>query len=372
MRFKTTGFDASRLTALMKERGIATILLATPENVLYTTGYPCVPSSGNPILSALGNQFPFFSFIGADGVVTLFCWVGAVLGGVEFAVDRTEVYLDRAGAIEALKNFIAASNLGGKTVGIESACPWFAARLIEETARPGRMEVIDDLMLSLRLVKSAEEIEMIKRSTAIAEATFTELTGIVRPGISRPLVIQEAKQRMIKNGATGIGHTTISFGGSNPEVSIEEVLGNDSLVAIDIGARYYGWASDIRRHVYTGAVPEELSRLHSTMCGIVDEIGAMLVPGATGPALHDAATALYQKNGIDPFVITVGHSIGLETEEQWLYRGSDLALAPGMVINVELYTNYREGVEVGDEETYLITSAAPVRLTTLPRGIIPV
>ncbi len=371
-RFRTTGFDRSRFTALMKDRGIDAILLSTPENVLYTTGYPCVPSGGNPILFALQNQFPFFCFIEADGRVTLFCWVGAILGGVEFAVDRTEVYLDCAGAIEVLKNFIAASNLAGKTVGVESACPWFAVRLIEETARPKSISVIDDIIGSQRLIKSAEEIEMIKQSTAVAEATFTELAGIIRPGISRPQLIQEAKYRMIKNGATGIGHTTISFGTSNPEVSIEEILDRESLVAIDIGARYYGWASDIRRHVYTGAVPDDLSRLHATMCGIVDEIGAMLVPGATGARLHDSAVALYQKNGLDPFVITVGHSIGLETEERWLYRGSDLTLAPGMVINVELYTNYREGVEVGDEETYLITERAPMRLTALPREILPV
>ena len=59
-RFQTTGFDRSRLAALMKDRGIDAILLSTPENVLYTTGYPCVPSSGNPILYALQNQFPFF------------------------------------------------------------------------------------------------------------------------------------------------------------------------------------------------------------------------------------------------------------------------------------------------------------------------
>jgi Xaa-Pro aminopeptidase len=291
---------------------------------------------------------------------------------VEFAVDHTEVYLDRPGAIEVLKNFLSGRRLEGRVVGVESACPWFAVRLIEEAARPGRIEPIDDIIGSQRLIKSAQEIEMIKKSTAIAEAAFTELVGIVKPGISRPRLIQEAKYRMIKNGATGVGHTTISFGTSNPEVSIEEALETDKLVAVDIGARYYGWSSDIRRHVYTGTVPDDLTRLHSTMCGIVDEIGTMLVPGATGPRLHDAAVALYQKNGLDPFVITVGHSIGLETEEQWLYRGSDLTLAAGMVVNVELYTGYGQGVEVGDEETYLITDAAPVRLTELAREIIPV
>jgi Xaa-Pro aminopeptidase len=371
-KFQTIGFDRSRLIALMKQRNIDAIILSTPENVLYTTGYPCMPSSGNPILYALKNQFPFFSLIEADGRVTLMAWIGAILGGVEFAVDHVEAYLDLKGATEALRNLIAGRALGEKNIGLESTCPYFAARLIEGDARPKALTVIDDVMLSLRIVKSPEEIEMIKKSTAVAEATVRELMTIIRPGISRPELIQEAKYRMIRNGATGIGHATISFGTSNPEVSIDETLEKDRLVAIDIGASFHGYASDIRRHVYTGVVPRELSRLHTTMCGIVDEIGAMLVSGTAAEELHTAAVALYEKNGLSPFIINVGHSIGLATEEVWLSGGTDLILEPGMVVNIELYTTYEEGVEVGDEETYLITDSAPVRLTGLERQIISV
>jgi Xaa-Pro aminopeptidase len=371
-KFYTVGFDKSRLLALMKEKGIDAILLTTPESVSYTTGYPCMPAGGNPILFALRNQFPFFSLIEAGGRVTLFCWIGAILGGVEFAADHVEVYLDRAGALDVLRKFLVGLNLAGKRVGVESACPWFAVRIVEEAGPPKDIVVIDDVMLSLRVVKSPEEIEMIRKSTAIAEATFKELVPVVRPGITRPDLIREAKYRMIKNGATGIGHTTISFGTSNPEVSIDEVLEKEKLVAIDIGASLHGYASDIRRHVYTGSVPDRLGRLHSTMCEIVEEVGSMLVPGTTARELHAAALALYEKNGISPFIVNVGHSIGLQTEEVWIYNGTDLTLQPGMVINIELYTTYEEGVEVGDEETYLVADTAPVQLTTLGREIISV
>jgi len=44
-KFQTIGFDRSRLIALMKQRNIDAIILSTPENVLYTTGYPCISIS---------------------------------------------------------------------------------------------------------------------------------------------------------------------------------------------------------------------------------------------------------------------------------------------------------------------------------------
>ena len=63
--FKPIGLDRSRLSTLMKRKKYGQgYYLSSPENVFYTTGYPCLPGSGNPIIYALRNQLPFFSFIG--------------------------------------------------------------------------------------------------------------------------------------------------------------------------------------------------------------------------------------------------------------------------------------------------------------------
>ena len=73
-----------------------------------------------------------------------------------------------------------------------------------------------------------------------------------------------------------------------------------------------------------------------------------------------------------PLIVTAGHSIGLMTEESWLYNGSDLVLNPDMVINIELYYSYEEGMEIGDEETYIITETVPKKITVLPVEIVSV
>lgn len=372
-KFETIGFYKETLLKKMKEKDIDAVLLTTPENVMYTTGYPCLPGSGNPILFALRNQFPFVSFIEPDGSVTLGCWIGAVLGDVQFGCDHMEIWADRSGAQITLKNIFSVKCLSGKTIGIESRMPVYMRDIILQTAKDVKFEYIDDVMDSLRLIKSEYELDMIIKATMIAEATLKELIAeVVRPGITRPELIQEAKWRMIRNGATGVGHVTISFGTSNPEVSINETLGEGQLVAIDLGASYYGYLSDIRRHAFTGEVPEALSALNKKMVDIVDEVSKYLVPGTTAREIYDQAVKIYEREGLIPLIVTAGHSIGLMTEEAWLYGGSDFELSPDMVINIELYYNFAEGVEIGDEETYIVTETVPRRITALPTEIISV
>jgi Xaa-Pro aminopeptidase len=354
----------------MAEMGVQAVLLSSPENVFYTTGYPALPGAGNPILYALRNQFPFFSFIEQDGKITLLAWIGALLGGVEFAVDHVEMFADKLGGALTLKNFFNGKNLVGKRLGIEASCPYDICRMVEENAKPAGFVVIDTLMDDLRAVKSKQEIEVMRKCTQIVEATVKELMEIVKPGIRRPDLMREAKYRMLKNGADGVSHVTISFGASNPEVEIDEELEKDSLVILDIGASYQGYVSDIRRHVYTGKVPEGLIELHATMCDIVDTVSYACVPGKTARELYDLTVKLYEQNGLIPLIVNIGHTMGIQTEEIWLTNTIDLILQPGMVINLELYSTYEPtDVYIGDEETYLITERGAVQLTSLPRQI---
>jgi Xaa-Pro aminopeptidase len=96
------------------------------------------------------------------------------------------------------------------------------------------------------------------------------------------------------------------------------------------------------------------------------------VPDATAKEIYDLAVKIYEREGLIPLIVTAGHSIGLMTEEAWLYGGSDFELSPDMVINIELYYNYAEGMEIGDEETYIVTETLPKKITVLPVEIISV
>jgi len=255
--FIPVGLDRSRLVALIQNRKLDGLFLSSPENVFYTTGYPCLPSSGNPIIHALRNQNPYFAFAGRDGEIILLCWGPATLG-IDYGADDARMSFTSQMAADDLVALIEEKLKPGCTIGVESTFPYYALRLLEEHARPANIQVVDDLLLQLRLIKSPAEIELIRKSTEIIDRTLMELAQNLRLGMGRLELIREAKSRMLNNGADGVDHITAAFGMANPEVALDEMLERNQIVTLDLGAIYHGYVSDNRRLVYTGKVPEAL------------------------------------------------------------------------------------------------------------------
>lgn len=366
---RPVGLDRARLFRLMHERGLDALLLSSPENVFYTTGYPALPASGNPIVYALRNQLPFFSFAGADGRITLLCWGGAWLG-LEYEVDDVRPFFMREMADEVLAELVDEQLAAGGRVGVESTLPDAVGRLIRQRAPAAELVVADDLLATLRLVKTPAEVERIRASTHIIDQTVMELVPVLRLGMGRLELIREAKYRLLKNGADGVDHVTIAFGAANPEVALDEPLKEDQIVTLDLGAVHRGYVSDNRRLVFTGEVPPGLRELHTSLCRVVAALGAALKPGRTFAGLHALAVELFAEAGLDPLFIHAGHSVGLQVDERWILGDDETVLEPGMVLNVELYAPSDDGVLVGDEETFVVTAGEPELLGTLPADII--
>src|SRR5512136_1145828 len=102
--FLPAGFDRARLVSLMQARKLDGVFFSSPENVFYTTGYPCLPGSGNPIIYALRNQLPFFSFAGSDGSLSLLCWAQASMG-IEYGTEDVRSFFTYDMAIGEITSF---------------------------------------------------------------------------------------------------------------------------------------------------------------------------------------------------------------------------------------------------------------------------
>jgi len=370
-RFHPVGFDKGKMLVQMRQHDLSGILLTSPENVFYTTGYTALPSSGNPILYTLRNRLPFFSYVDGDGQVTLLCW-GFSAMGVDFGADELIGFNDYAGAVQSVGDLLRRKLSAGGGLGIESTCPYYVLNLIDETLQPRpALTVADNLLARLRLIKSEAEIELLKKSTEIIEQTVSELYNVLYLGMSRIDLTREAKYRMIKNGATGISHITFSFAQANPEVAIGEKLEPGRLATLDLGGIYEGYCSDNRRYAYAGPIPDSLNERYSVMVNIVDEVGNMLKPGTTYAQVFQRAVDLYEEHNISLLgrFNHVGHNIGLETEEQWIDDDPDSSIEQGMVINIELYSMAETGEMIGNEETCVVEAAGPVRISVLPREI---
>jgi Xaa-Pro aminopeptidase len=369
-KFEPFGFDKGKLIRVMKEQGIDGILLSSPENVYYTTRYTGLPSNGNPILYSLKNIYPYFVYINTEGKVTLICW-GYSTFGVQFGANEIKGFGSYQEALKVLETFLKKASGPNATLGIESTCPYFATQIIQTRVQPGKLIVIDSILAKLRLIKSAREVELVRKSVEIIEKTLTELYDEIRVGMSRLDLMQNAKYRLFKNGATGISHLTFSFGKANPEVAIGEILEKNALVTLDLGGNYLGYISDNRRYAFTGEVPQALKEHYNLMVEVVDSVGKKLVPGTSYADVFRHAIDLYDQHHIQGagYINHVGHNIGLQTEEEWLTNDPDLKVETGMVINIELYSPAPTGHHIGDEETFLIEEQGPRRISMLPTEI---
>jgi Xaa-Pro dipeptidase len=362
------GFDRVRAVAAMRDHGLDAVLLTSPENVFYVSGYASLPSSGNPILYTLRSRLPNFVIVTNDGHVTLLCW-GFSAEGVEFGIDELRGFNDFAGGLRLLEAEL--DRFGREAVvGVESTCPLYVSRLAEKRW-PGRVADADPVMAELRLIKTPAEMELIRQSTSIIESTVDGLYGEIELGMSRLDVMRLARRQMVELGATGFSHLTFSFGRANPEIAIDEPLEPQTLVTLDLGAIYQGYCSDNRRYAFSGPLPDAIVERYRTMVSIVDQVGGLLVPGTSYADIFRAALDLHREHEVAPLArfTHVGHNIGLETEEEWLDDDPTKTVKAGMAINIELYTHASTGEQIGDEETYLVGASTPERISVLPREI---
>jgi Xaa-Pro aminopeptidase len=369
--FMPPGFSPesrSDLAHTIAEAGLSALLLTSPENTHYTTGYPTLPGSGNPILYTLRKILPPFAIVTRDGEVILGCW-GFSAEGLRFGADRLVGFDSYEGAREAIRSTVLEVTGRQGRLGVETTCPLFIVDDLRQTdTLHSEPEMVGPWVEKLRLIKSPREVEIMRRATAISERALADVLDLVAVGFSRPRLVQEAKERLMRYGATGVSHITMSFG-ANPEVVVEEALASGALATIDVGGIVDGYCSDVRRYAFAGQPSAELVEAHSAMVEIVGAIGDALAPGTSYAELFESATRLVTRAGLNVKFNHVGHNIGLETEEEWLTDDPALGVKSGMVIAIELYARTSEGFRVGDEETYLIGPGGPERISDLPREL---
>ncbi len=353
----------------MAEHGVGAVLVSLPENVYYTTGYPCITGTGNPILFNLRNRLPAFACIGSDGAPALLCWAFSTYG-VTFGAERVVGYEDLDTAVSSVRQVVSEQLSAGEKLGIESTCPHYVLEaLAEDGIGSERLVVVDSLLRSLRLIKSPRELEVLEKSLEIAESCVDELFSVLTVGSSRLALINEAKRYLFERGVDGISHITISFGTENPEIAIDETLAENKLITLDVGAMVGGYCSDNRRYGFSGEIPEQISHLYESMVGVVDSIGAVLKPGTPYSDLFAYGKKLLIDSNITghEWLNHVGHSIGLEIEEDWIDDRAGPRIEEGMVVAIELYTITDELVPIGNEETYHVTGTGVRRMSMLPR-----
>ena len=365
------GYEQRKCDRLMEQRSLSGLVVTSNENVFYTTGLPVTRGQVNPILFGLSNQFPHYAVIRPGAKPALVTWGGA-LPGHEFWVDDIRSAFVPGGTTEEAVGLLTESFKGPARLGIESSAPFGFVEKVKKALPQAELVVADEVFDDLRVVKSAAEIFMMKRSLDITERTVETVEQEMTSTITTHQLIKRAEVLLHEFGAHGVDHATMALGTANPEIPDDVPAKSGDLAVLDIGAILNGYVSDSRRLAIIGSLPADARELNEKMASIVVQTGMAARKGMTFAGLCDVADAKHAEQKLDPMFISVGHTIGIQTEEQWITRDSQRKFEERMVFNIEIYSRTESNLFIGTEDTFVVRAQGVEQLTRLPHEIFEV
>src|SRR5690625_957649 len=228
---------------------------------------------------------------------------------------------------------------------------------------------ISGIMEELRLIKSKDELELMKKAAEIADDAFEHIQSFIKPGVKEIDISNELEFFMRKQGAASSSFDIIvasGFRAALPHgVATEKEIESGELVTMDYGALYQGYCSDITRTVAVGEINDELKNIYDIVLEAQIRGVEGIHPGISGKEA-DALTRDYikEKGYGDYFCHSTGHGLGMEVHEgPSLSFRSDKKLKTGMVVTVEpgIYVPQVGGCRIEDD--VIVTEAGNERLT---------
>ena len=248
------------------------------------------------------------------------------------------------------------------------------------------------IMQDLRVIKSGEEVALIKQAGNITENAFRRLLGFIKPGVWEFEIEAEIYHEFLRNRSKGPAFETIVASG--PDSCTLHYVKNDKqcrdgdLVLIDFGAEYGHYAADVTRTVPVGGkFSKRQKQVYNAVLSVQKAAIKLLTPDKTldeynrevgqimeaelmGLGLLDA-DAVGKQSKDEPlykkyYPHGASHHLGLDVHD---YGDKYRKLEPGMVLTCEPGIYIRdEAIGVRIENDILITQNGPVDLTeSIPR-----
>jgi Xaa-Pro aminopeptidase len=343
-----------RLRAELERLGARSFLVSNPVNVRYLTGFT---SSNAALLIA-----PDALRLATDG---RYVEAARTVAGVEVVGAERDILGDLGRRLGKLLEGPVAFEADHVTVAGHEALAADGTDLV-----PSR-----GVVLALRAVKDAEELDAIRRAARIAEEAYRRLAGEPVVGRTEADLAWAMETFLHEEGAEAPAFPTIVASGPNAALPHhhpgERRVGPGETVIVDAGARIDGYCSDCTRTFATGPLPDDLRQAYA-LCRTAQEKGLAAVrAGASGAETDALARAVIEEAALAPVQHGLGHGVGLEVHELPVLRPtSGDTLAAGNVVTVEpgVYLSGRGGVRI--EDLVIVTEDGPEVLTAFTKDLL--
>ncbi|MBC7218217.1 MAG: aminopeptidase P family protein [Candidatus Caldatribacterium sp.] len=220
---------------------------------------------------------------------------------------------------------------------------------IREALGPGGEIVRAEWIITeMRMIKSENEIALMREAHRISALALEEVLGILKPGMRETEVVGLLHEAMYRLGAESEAFPVYVFGGKKTKSAINRA-GSDRLregevIQICVGARFGGYASSIGRPIFFGKMPDDVRK--RIQFGL-DAHRKTLEWVREGVEARDIAVKFYkyfQDHGYAAnYLYGPCHGTGiLEVEKPWVERNSQYRLKKNMTFMADTFFTAEE------------------------------
>ncbi len=346
----------------LRAHAIHRALFANPYTVTWLTGF-APPLQLGPSPFAGGPPLVWYD----DGEFTLIALDSSEMAGLSVPVTRYAGYsietpiMSADNLLKIVGDLIGSHHTG--QLGLELR--HLPAFLVPSEAAA---VAIDGWLDPLRMVKTVEELEKLRRSFALTDLAHVAARKATQAG-AREIDVWAAAHSAVQQAAGGriafgndcvVSYRENNIGGWPGEL---ELRPGDSLM-VDLSTRVDGYWSDSCATYYVSEPSEKQKAMHRLAAQAL-EFGISLVrPGVLVNEIDRKVRQFISDAGYPVYPHHTGHSVGVSThEEPRIVPYNTLALEPGMVLMLEPGIYFPKEAAVRLEDAVLVTTGAAQVLT---------
>ena len=232
---------------------------------------------------------------------------------------------------------------------------------ILDSAESAEIVKADDILINLRMKKSKNEIELMKKSAKIALKAFEVGLQSIKPGMEEVEVSGFIVGEMLKSKAESFAFAPYILSGKRTNQAISrashKIISKNEPIQFSFGCRYGNYASSIGRPLCIGKMPKKYKELVEVGIEVQKEVISSLKPGIMAKQVFKNYWDILKNKGYaNNFLYGPCHGTGImECEHPFLEADSDYMLEENMTFQVDIFLGNNEfGLRF--EDGVLITS----------------
>ena len=362
----------ARVQSAMVEQGLDALVLLSPENLCYLSGF-----------HTPGYYFPQALIVAAEGsphLVTRYLEQAGAIATSWLDAECLLGYLDHHYPVEAMLAALRGFGLGRGRIGIEKqGGSTLSVRSFEDLESAlGGAGLVDasGLVERFRAVKSPAEIACIRRAAELSSLGMRSAVDHCEPGMSEHALHAHVARTLAENGSEYAGLPVFISSGHRTyirhAVPSGKVIERGDAVLVELSGVVHRYAGPLFRTLHLGPPPPAL-RAHSDAArDMLDALIEALRPGLSSHQANAVAVEAAGKAGAG-VVKRAGYSVGLNFPPDWgegsfldLCAGNPTILEAGMVFHVPQTIRIGAHQASAISETLLVTDEACEVLTCCP------